>query len=168
MKYTVKIDDNAFQIEIKEKDRELELKLDGEVIPFDLAKVGGSNLVSILIDNHSFEAEVSKNADSYEVFLKGERFKCYLEDERTARLKDLVSTKIETGKEKELKSPMPGLVVSIEVQSGDQVKSGQSLVIVEAMKMENELKAKFDAKIKEVKVKPGQTVEKDETLIVFE
>jgi biotin carboxyl carrier protein len=168
MKYTVKIDDNAFQVEIKEKDNGMELKVDGEVIPFDFVKVGESNLVSILIDNHSFEAEVSKNADSYEVFLKGERFKCYLEDERTAHLKDLVGSKIETGREKELKSPMPGLVVAVEVKAGDQVKSGQGLVIVEAMKMENELKARYDGKVKEVKIKPGQTVEKDEVLIIFE
>ena len=168
MKYTAKIDDKSFQIEITENDQNLELKLDGEIVPFDLVKSPESNLVSILMDNRSFEAEVSRNSDGYEVFLKGERFKCLVEDERTAQLESLVGHKIHTDKEKEFKSPMPGLAVTVEVKAGDQIKEGQGLVIVEAMKMENELKAKFDAKIKEVKVKPGQAVEKDETLIIFE
>jgi len=76
--------------------------------------------------------------------------------------------KVETKKEKELKSPMPGLVTAIEVKQGDLVVAGQGVVIVEAMKMENELKAKFDGKVKSIKVKEHQAVDKDEVLIVFE
>jgi len=168
MKYTARIDERVFQIEIVENEKGLQLRLDGEVVRFDLAGSVDSGSISILVDNHSFEAEVSRNTDSYEVFLEGNNFKCYLENERTARLKSMVGSTAETGKEKELKSPMPGLVVAVQTKVGDQIKPGQGLVIVEAMKMENELKARFDAKVKEIKVKPGQAVEKDETLIIFE
>ena len=63
---------------------------------------------------------------------------------------------------------MPGLVVAIEVKEGEMVKAGQGVAIVEAMKMENELKAKFDGKVKKVRVKPGQAVEKDEVMVIFE
>jgi len=63
---------------------------------------------------------------------------------------------------------MPGLVTAIEVKQGDWVVAGQGVIIVEAMKMENELKAKFDGKVKSIKVKNHQAVEKDEVLIVFE
>jgi biotin carboxyl carrier protein len=60
------------------------------------------------------------------------------------------------------------LVLAIEVKEGDLVKTGQGVAIVEAMKMENELKAKFDGKVKKIKVKPGQAVDKDEVLVIFE
>ncbi len=135
MKYTARIDDRIFQIEIIENEKGLQLRLDGEVVRFDLAGSVDSSSISILVDNRSFEAEVSRNTDSYEVFLEGKNFKCYLEDERTARLKSMVGNRAETGKEKELKSPMPGLVVTVQVKAGDQIKPGQGLVIVEAMKM---------------------------------
>ena len=168
MKYTARVEDEIFEIQITEKDKGLEMRIEGEVVPFDLAKVENSNLVSILIGNRSFEAEVSRNADGYEVFLKGQKFNCFLEDERTARLKSLVGYEVKTVREKEFVTPMPGLVVTVDIKEGEQIKAGQGLVVVEAMKMENELKARFDAKVKEVKVKPGQAVEKDEVLIVFE
>jgi pyruvate carboxylase subunit B len=68
---------------------------------------------------------------------------------------------------KALRAPMPGLVVKVEVREGDTVFSGQGLVIVEAMKMENELKSERDGTVKRVAVEPGQTVEKDQVLVEF-
>ena len=64
--------------------------------------------------------------------------------------------------------PITGKIISVNVKKGDTVKVGQSLAIIEAMKMENELKAKDDGRVKQVKVKSGQAVDKDEVLIVFE
>jgi biotin carboxyl carrier protein len=63
---------------------------------------------------------------------------------------------------------MPGLVVAVKVAPGDEVKTDQGLVIIEAMKMENELFAKFPARVKEVKVKPKEAVERNQPLIIFE
>ena len=63
---------------------------------------------------------------------------------------------------------MPGLVVKVEVAEGDQVVNGQALVVVEAMKMENELRADIEGRVKRVRVGPGQTVEKNQVLIEFE
>jgi len=63
---------------------------------------------------------------------------------------------------------MPGLVIKVEVQEGDAVVGGQGLVIVEAMKMENELKAEGEGRVARVLVAPGQTVEKDQVLVEFE
>ena len=68
---------------------------------------------------------------------------------------------------KELKSPMPGLVISLEAKPGDSVKKGEPLMILEAMKMENVIKAKADVEIAEIHVKEGQAVEKNELLISF-
>jgi biotin carboxyl carrier protein len=68
----------------------------------------------------------------------------------------------------DLKAPMPGLIVSIQVQVGDNIKKGDSLLILEAMKMENVLKATGEGKIKNIKVNTRQNVEKNQVLIEFE
>ena len=67
-----------------------------------------------------------------------------------------------------LKAPMPGLILEICVKEGDEVKKDQSLIILEAMKMENVLASPIDGKIKEIKISPKQTVEKNSLLITFE
>ena len=168
MKYIVKVKDKNFQIEITETDGRLKVNLDGKPVSADSIETRGKNHVSFLFNHKSFDLEFSKNEQRTSVFLDGKRHDCLLEDERTQRLKRLGGLKVETKKEKELKSPMPGLVTAIEVKEGDWVVAGQGVMIVEAMKMENELKAKSDGKVKAIKVKEHQAVEKDEVLIVFE
>ncbi len=168
MKYIVKIEDKNFQIDITERNGELEIGLDGKPVSADSMEIKGKNLVSFLFNHRSFDLEFSKNQNEVLVFLNGKRYDCLLEDEKTLRLKQLGGLEIETKKERELRTPMPGLVTAIEVKEGDFVKAGQGVVIVEAMKMENELKAKFDGKVKAIKVKEHQAVDKDEVLIVFE
>ncbi|MCK4386343.1 MAG: acetyl-CoA carboxylase biotin carboxyl carrier protein subunit [candidate division Zixibacteria bacterium] len=168
MKYIVKVEDKNFQIDITERDGGLKIDLDGKPVLADSIEIRGKNHVSFLFNHRSFDLEFSKNQNEVLVFLNGRKYDCLLEDERTLRLKQLGGLKIETKKEKELRSPMPGLVTAIEVKEGDWVVAGQGVIIVEAMKMENELKAKFDGKVKSIKVKEHQAVEKDEVLIVFE
>ena len=67
-----------------------------------------------------------------------------------------------------ISSPMPGKVVKIPIEVGDNVKSGQTLIIISAMKMESEYKAKKDGKIKEILTKEGSTIKGDQSLILFE
>jgi biotin carboxyl carrier protein len=168
MKYIVKIEDKNFQIDITERDGELEIDLDGQPISADFMEIKGENLVSFLFNHRSFDLEFSKNQSEVSVFLNGRRYDCLLKDEKTIRLKQLGGLEVETKKERELRTPMPGLVTAIEVKEGDFVKAGQGVIIVEAMKMENELKAKFDGTVKAIKVNEHQAVDKDEVLIVFE
>ncbi|MFQ6032355.1 MAG: acetyl-CoA carboxylase biotin carboxyl carrier protein subunit [Candidatus Zixiibacteriota bacterium] len=168
MKYIVKVENRSFQVDIAETDGELKIDLDGKPVSADSIEIRGKNHVSFLFNHKSFDLEFSKNQNQVFIFLNGRRYDCLLEDERTLRLKQLGGLKIETKKEKELKTPMPGLVTAIEVKEGDLVKAGHGVIIVEAMKMENELKAKFDGKVKSIRVKEHQAVEKDEVLVVFE
>jgi acetyl/propionyl-CoA carboxylase alpha subunit len=168
MKYVVQIEGKSFEVDVTQPDGEMHISLDGQPVQADSVRITGKNLASFLFNNKSFDLEFSKNKEKISVFLDGKKFECILEDERTQRLKRLGVLKVDTKKEKELKSPMPGLVTGIEVKEGDLVVAGQGVIIVEAMKMENELKAKFDGKVKAIKVKEHQTVNKDQVLVVFE
>lgn len=168
MKYIAKIKEKTFEIEIEEKDGKLEVQLNGSPVSVDLVEVKPPNFLSLLVNNRSFDAEILKDSKGYRVSMGGESFECLVEDERFSKLKELSGFTDKEGIQKELKSPMPGLVVAIEIKEGQEVKPGDGLVIVEAMKMENELKASFKGKVKNIRVKEGQAVEKDEVLIVFE
>jgi biotin carboxyl carrier protein len=68
---------------------------------------------------------------------------------------------------KEIKAPMPGLIFDIKVKEGDEVKKGDAVLILEAMKMENILKSPGDGTVKSIKIKKGQSVEKNQVLIQF-
>ena len=168
MKYIAKVKEKTFKIDIEEKEGKLEVKLNGNPVSVNLIQVKPPNFLSLLVNNRSFDAEILKNTTGYRVSMRGQRFECLLEDERVAKIRELGGYKDRERAVRELKSPMPGLVVAIEVKEGQEVKSGDGLVIVEAMKMENELKASFEGKVKNIRVKEGQAVEKDEVLIIFE
>jgi pyruvate carboxylase subunit B len=88
-------------------------------------------------------------------------------DERTRALREMTGGH-EVEAELTVTAPMPGLVVRLEVQLGDRVKAGQGVIIVEAMKMENELKAPGDGVVARIEVEPGQAVEKGSILLVLE
>jgi len=168
MKYLVQIEDKSYQVEISEQNGEVLIHLDGQLVQADSGQIKGKNFVSFLFNHKSFDLEYSKNEGKVSVFLNGKKYDCVLEDEKAQKFKRLEGLRVDTKKEKELKSPMPGLVTTIEVKEGDFVVAGQGVIIVEAMKMENELKAKFDGKVKAIKVKEHQAVDKDQVLVVFE
>ena len=168
MKYLVQIEGKSYQVDIREVDGEIRVELDGEPVQADSVYVKGRSFASFLFNHKSFDLQFSKNKEKVSVFRGGREYECVLEDERSGRLKRLGALKVDTKKEQELRSPMPGLITTIQVKEGDTVVTGQGVVIVEAMKMENELKAKHDGKVKAIKVKKHQPVDKDQLLIVFE
>ena len=103
----------------------------------------------------------------YEIFLHGQRFEVFVEDERTHLLAGLAHTRT-AHSAANIQAPMPGLVVNVLVQPGDTVIQHQTVVVLEAMKMENDLPAPTAGTVKEVRVSKGQTVDQDEILIVIE
>jgi acetyl/propionyl-CoA carboxylase alpha subunit len=168
MKYSVRIHDKTFSVEVRETAGAWHVLLDGKEIPMDAVEVKPPHLYSFLVGNRSFDVEVVKNSEGYIVHLEGRTYECFLEDERVARLKRLAGFPGVSHKDKELKAPMPGLILAVEVKEGDRVKAGQGLVIIEAMKMENEIRASFDAAVKSIKVNAKQAVERNEVLMIFE
>ncbi len=167
MIYNVKVDDRDYKLEIVDGPKKLEIKIDGRVIKIDNYNVNAGRLTTLLKDNCPYEFEISKDESAYDCWFSSRMSRCEVISEKQARYAKLMGGSVGLGKARALKAPMPGLVVKVEVEPGQHVKKGDGLVIIEAMKMENELKAAHPATIKEIKIKAGQTVEKNQALIEF-
>jgi biotin carboxyl carrier protein len=116
----------------------------------------------IKIDGKIFEAEVEELTEGVPV--AGENKK---EAPRPAAASSIPSKPSFSGSEKSVTSPMPGKIIAVKCTQGQAVKRGDVLIILEAMKMEQEIKAKADGTVTEIKVTPGKAVQKDEELIVI-
>lgn len=161
MKYVTTVDDREFTIEVIDAEH---ISLNGEVMQVDFESISGQPVYSMLINGKSYEAYVYDGVDNLEVLLLGRQYPVVVEDEREKRLKAAGGAS-EGGGEFNLKAPMPGLVVAIPVEEGQEVQKGQVLVILESMKMQNELKAPRAGKVDRIKVKTGETVERKQALL---
>lgn len=104
----------------------------------------------------------------YTFWLGGHRFEVEALDERTRTIRELSRAAAGPAGPAPLIAPMPGLIVRVNVQAGDQVQAGQGLVVMEAMKMENELRCQAAGTVKAVHASPGTAVEKGTVLIELE
>jgi biotin carboxyl carrier protein len=98
----------------------------------------------------------------------GERREAEVLDERARHIRSVTAAPDRSPGGRLLKAPMPGLVVRLEVEPGQAVAAGAGVLVLEAMKMENELRAPAGARVKAVLVRPGQAVEKGQVLVEFE
>ena len=103
----------------------------------------------------------------YSISVDQKNISFILQDEVDMRVEAMGMNKVEKPVLDQLKAPMPGLVINIEVEPGDEIKEGDTLLVLEAMKMENVIKAVGDGTVKEIKVGKGDKVEKDQVLIQF-
>lgn len=144
--------------------------VNGKSGEWDIQKIK-SNLFNILFEGKSFEAELLKmdpENKTVHVKINNKPIELKVEDEYDQLLHKLGMDKALTKKVNELKAPMPGLVLRILAEEGQAIKQGDSLLVLEAMKMENVLKSMGDGVIKQLKVKAGDKVEKNQLLIVME
>ncbi len=147
-----------------------EASLNGDQVTWDNYEVKEGKF-HIIKGNRSFSVEVV-SADAFnktfELKVNNTLYKTKVEDRFDLLLQQLGMDNLGSNVASELKAPMPGMVLSIEVEAGQEVKEGEALVVLEAMKMENVLKSPADVVIKSVAVKEGVAVEKNELLIEFE
>ena len=162
MKYVATIGDQEYTIEI---DDEGHVVVDGVTYDVDFESVSGQPVQSLLVNDKSYEAYVYPSDEGWQVMLRGTLYELQVEDERERRLRaSLGGGPAESG-EFHLRSPMPGLIVSIPIQEGQEVSKGDVLVVLESMKMQNELKSPRDGKVARVRVEEGDNVEQRETLL---
>jgi propionyl-CoA carboxylase alpha chain len=120
-----------------------------------------------LIDGQSVAVQVRPIANGFVLAHRGVEARTYVYTEREAAAVRLMPVKKPPDTAKWLLCPMPGLVRSIEVKEGQEVKAGETLAVVEAMKMENVLRAERDATVKAIKVKPGDSLAVDAVIMEF-
>lgn len=164
VKYYSRVGQNEYEIEILDG----KVLVDGEVVDVDLQQSGAPELYSLLYNGRSFEMLIEAERFNYGVTLRGERFEVQVEDERTRRLN--MGRKMVALPEGELAvlAPIPGLVVKILVEVGETVTDEQPLVLLEAMKMENEIRAVRGGVVKKIVIAAGQRVEQNSVLVVIE
>ncbi len=168
MAYIVTLDEKTHKIEVQEleKDHLYRIVIDGNEHIIDGRKLTG-HIYSLIKDNRSFTVDVSAKDDQYTVACEGKSVQLRLLDERRASRPGEGSGS-DRGGGKQIRSFMPGKVVDVLVKVGDEVAKDQGLVIIEAMKMENELRSTAAGKVKEIRVSAGQAVESGELLIELE
>jgi biotin carboxyl carrier protein len=162
MKYITTIDDKEFAVEIID---EHHVSIDGKVLTVDFESVSGQPVYSLLVDGKSYEAYVYPGESDWQVLIKGQLYPAKVEDEREKRLRNAAGGDVSEGNEFHLKAPMPGLVVSIPVSEGQAVEKGQVLVVLESMKMQNELKSPRAGTVGRLRVNQGDTVEQKQTIL---
>jgi len=165
MKYFVSIGERTVEVDLTGHTP----VVDGTPVEAEMSLLPGTSVRSLVVDgrSHTLSAQPGDRRGRWQIALGGGRFTADAVDERTRAIREMTGADDEVA-QKVVLAPMPGLVLKVEVEVGQAVKAGQGLVIVEAMKMENELKAPADGVVAKVLVQERQTVEKGATLIVLE
>lgn len=164
MKYIATVNGKTYTIEINREDRIL---CEGVERAVDFRLIDQQHVYSLLLDNASYEALIQEREGEYWVFLRGYLFTVQVEDERERRLREASGGRLGPAGEVTVKAPMPGLIVAVPVQEGQPVRKGEKLVLLESMKMQNEIRAPRDGVVKAVRVRPGQSVEQNQILVVL-
>jgi biotin carboxyl carrier protein len=163
MKYITTIGEREFAIEVIDQTHIL---VDGEPYTLDFDSIQNQPVYSLLLEGQSHEAFVYPNESGWQVLLNGQLFPAMVEDESTRRLRRAMEAGGGGGSgEAQLRAPMPGLVVAVLVSEGQEVERGEVLVILESMKMQNELKSTRAGRVSRLKVRPGDSVEQRQTLL---
>jgi len=143
------------------------LFLSGKVLSLDLARID-ENRMHLLLNNRAYTVELmSKEAKTLVVRVNGQRYELAMRTELDLMLEKLGLNQLAESKVNEIKAPMPGLVLRLIVEAGQEVKKGDPLLVLESMKMENVLKSPGAGIVDKVLVSPGNAVEKGQTLLRF-
>jgi biotin carboxyl carrier protein len=164
MKYITIINDRQFEIEI---DNDGALRVNGELRTVDFRAMDDA-LYSILMENQSHEIVIEdRGGGDYELRLRGRLYTGQVLDERAQLMLTQRGPDAMQSGEYALKAPMPGLIAAITVTEGQEVEAGQTVVILESMKMQNELRTPRGGVVQRIQVQSGQSVEQNKVLVTI-
>ena len=165
MKFEAQLDGEVVPVEVTGSGGRYHFVLGTEALDVDARATGGGGW-SLLLGDASTTADVTEEDGSYVVHVEGETYTIRVEEETRYIIRTRGGGAGSGGQV--LKAPMPGRVVLVEVTVGQSVQPGDGLIVLEAMKMENEFKATVAGTVKEIRAQNGQTVNPGDVLVVIE
>ena len=166
--YSIQLKEKLFEIELNSIDSK-QGTVNGKPFKLDINTTGNKH--HVLYNNVSYRIELDKFTEgSKEIVLKvnNDKVTCQVSDDLDLLLKQLGMDNLSSQKMNDIKAPMPGMVLNVLVEPGQTVNEGDTILVLEAMKMENNIKAHAEGVVKEIVCKTGNAVEKNDVLIVFE
>ncbi len=163
--FSVTIQNKTYSVENADQN----IQVNGKTMDWDLKWISDRK-IHLIFENKSIEAELisfDKESKTIQIRLGDKVSTLSIKDRYDILLEQLGMNNINTGALKEIKAPMPGLILDLKVKPGDVVKKGDVVLILEAMKMENSIKSPGDGIVKAVKITLKQSVEKNQVLIQF-
>jgi len=167
MKYIVQLNDERKPVSLDQDG----VRYEGEgAVKAELSDIEGSPVRMVKIGTQVYRVVVQKHQGRgrYTLWVDGYRFDTEALDERTRVIRDLSAISAAPVGPTPILAPMPGLIVRVNVKPGDKVQAGQGVVVMEAMKMENELRATAAGTVRSVEISPGTAVEKGALLVALE
>ena len=164
MKYSVWIQNRAYKVDFVDDGDDLKVLWEGKQVCVDLQSEDPKK--SIMIEGQPYEIDVKRNGETIDVNIGNDTF--YTRVNRGVVRRDRAGKGAGGMKEEVVSAPMPGMVVTLKVEKDQEVGMGDPLLILEAMKMENELRCPVNGRIKDIYVNTGQKVEKGEKLLVIQ
>lgn len=165
MIYEVTIDDKNYRLELERADNTWRCRLDGREIQMD-AVLARRDVLSIVIDGKAYEVKRERTATDLHLWVGGARYAAELRDPRSLR-----SRRASAGDDrgpKKLVAPMPGKVVRVLLHEQAQVQAGQGILVMEAMKMQNEIKSPKAGVVQKIVAGEGAAVNAGDVLAVVE
>jgi len=164
MKYHVTIRSRAYVIDVDGGS----VTIDGERLESHWAAIPGTPLIQLLLGHESWTVACQQlEAQRWALGAAGERLEVEVQDDRSKQIEALTGQGRKATVGGVIKAPMPGLIVRVEVRKGEVVEVGKGVVVVEAMKMENELRAQTQGVVEQIHVKAGDRVEKGAPLVTL-
>lgn len=166
MKYLVRVGDEEVEVLIDGES----VTIDGSTTPARLADAPSSPMHVVTVGREVYRVLARRGVlkGQYDLWVAGHRFAVEALDERARAIRELGGKGSGASGPAHLVAPMPGLIVRVNVSAGDQVSAGEGLVVIEAMKMENELRAAADGVVKRIVATAGTAVEKGALLLEME
>lgn len=167
MKYFIKKEDGFQPVEVAVNDDHLKISNGKSTRDVQITALE-NHYYSIVIDHRSYLVQAKPEKQDFLLNISHREAKVRVLDPRQKLEAEMFGAAEQDERSGDVKAPMPGMILRVDVKPGDEVQPGQPLLVMEAMKMENELRAHDSGKVAEILVKPQQAVEKNDLLIRLE
>jgi pyruvate carboxylase subunit B len=167
MRYKTRVGGRSFDVAVERREGQVTVTMGGREYTADLRWIEGQERYSLILDGVSYEIFVEERGDGYRLYIQGQPFDVASQDERRAALEAITARPGRDDAATAVRAPMPGMVIVLDVAPGQAIEAGRTLLVIEAMKMHNEVRAPREGVVGEVRTGLGQRVEKDQVLVTL-